>query len=1147
MRHTVCTASFVAALFLLSGIGRAQVSAAKQLFQIGKFDRTSDEFTRTNPAGAHRFEVGRDGDLQWFALQPAKTSASDVEHSQTISFNVGPMVDSYGYHLRVALLIESQNIPALEVSVNGKTGVFYPQPSLDYELGDRIAQNDPAYSHADISYDLPPALFHTGRNEIMLTAAPVSDAAPDASLTFDALDLTGLSAKPTHQNAPVVLPTIFFTRDGARLQETVDVLLDSAALQDHVIEPLTLSVGGKPYGSTRTGSHAFGQDKFEFSVPEFEAETLAEVSWQSNGGRRTVKQRISPCKKWTLMLVPHIHLDVGFTDYQAKVAAVQSRVIDEAMSFSIQHPDFKFSIDGSWNLEQFLNTRTEDEKAKLVEAIRERRIFVPAQYANLLTGFAGTETLIRSLYYSANFSRRYGTPFDYANITDVPSYSWSYASVLASAGIHTFAAGSNNHRAPVLFQGRLNERSPFLWAGPDKQKVLMWYSRHYMQMQFLFGVPPVLSAGHDMLPLFLKQYASKTYKSDVALIFGTQVENTDLFPQQAELVDRWNERYAYPRLQYSGFKGALDQIEQQFGKDLETISGDGGPYWELGIGADAGYIGVERSNETLGLSAEKLATLSSLVDRRVATPKAELDAMWTNMILMDEHTWSAWNSVIDPTGDETVDQLAVKDAFATHAQAQASAVAQLSMATLADSISAKQHDLVVFNTLNWKRSAVVNLDLNKGDEILDRSTKQTVPYEVTLEGNKIRKVRFLAAAVPATGYRVFEIRAAAASPAGPSKIIGNVIESPFYRLELDPASGAVKSILDKQANREMVDASSPYRFGQYLYVTGGDRLPNGTMLQSWYRPTPARSISMSSMGKVVSLQKTPSGAVAILESSAPNTPHIKSEIRLFDGEKKIEFVEDFDKNDVTADEAVYFAFPFAMTKPTFRYEIQTGTVDPSKDMYPGASHNWFSVQHWMGVEQDGAAGVVMPLDAPLATFGDIDRGDWPQTFEGRKGTLFSYVMNNYWEDNYRGGQGGHFRFRYVVTSAAALDEGVLSKRGWEEATPLEANMVTSQDKALFTARSYSGESASFLDTSDDKVLLQTWKTAEDGRGTILRFVDLGGGTREVEVRSDLLHLKEAVQTDSVERDKTALQVEGEHAFRFTLHPHEIVTIRAVER
>jgi len=68
-----------------------------------------------------------------------------------------------------------------------------------------------------------------------------------------------------------------------------------------------------------------------------------------------------------------------------------------------------------------------------MDAIKGEFLFIPAQYSNELTGFPTAETLIRSLYPSANYAREHGTPFNYANITDVPSYSWSYASILASA------------------------------------------------------------------------------------------------------------------------------------------------------------------------------------------------------------------------------------------------------------------------------------------------------------------------------------------------------------------------------------------------------------------------------------------------------------------------------------------------------------------------------------------------------------------------------------------------------------------------------------------------------------------------------------------------------------------------------------------
>jgi alpha-mannosidase len=276
-----------------------------------------------------------------------------------------------------------------------------------------------------------------------------------------------------------------------------------------------------------------------------------------------------------------------------------------------------------------------------------------------------------------------------------------------------------------------------------------------------------------------------------------------------------------------------------------------------------------------------------------------------------------------------------------------------------------------------------------------------------------------------------------------------------------------------------------------------------------------------------------------------NTPAIRTEIRLFEHEKKIELVEDIDKKAELKKEAVYFAFPFAMSHPQFQYEIQNGVVDPAKDMYPGAGHEWFSVQHWVSVQQDRVSATVMPLDASLVTLGDINRGAWPTEFGQRPGAIFSYVMNNYWHTNYRAEQGGHFHFRYIITSAEQTDPATLSRMGWEEATPLEEDEISSQDKALNLARPLDGEQGSFLTVDDPSLLLETWKPGEDGNGTILRFLDLGGATRTVTVSTPLLAIDKVVQTDGVERDENPLELEGAHAFQVPVRPHQIVTVRVL--
>ena len=1121
----------------------------KCLFRVGTFDGSSAEFAQGKPLGDVTYTVGPSiAAKDWYAFQPAVLSgqAATPERStagpRTIEFEIrGPL--SASYQFKASLLFELQSVPSLRIAVNGRSGMFYPEAKLDDRMGDTAGAFDPVYSSADIAFAFPGSFLHPGLNTITLQAVEeAGDAVPGVGFKYDAIELDSVTGNSVGASPSVrIEPTVFFLDQPGGSAELVNVTVRST----QPLEPedtISLVLGGKTYQKQIRVSRDFGEARIAFNVNEFPAQSVAKVAWRSGGKDTHVEQTVGPRKKWTLFMVPHIHLDVGFTDYQSKVSVLQARALDEALDFVAAYPDFHFSIDGEWPLEQFLNTRSAAEQGRAVSAIQSGQIYVPAQYANLLTGFPTAETLIRSLYPSANFSREHKTPFNYANITDVPSYSWSYASVLAAAGIKDFAAAANNHRAPVLRHGHLNDHTPFWWETPDGQKIFSWYSFSYLQMSYLFGMPPVLAAGENTVPLFLQQYEHPDYRASAVIVYGTQVENYDLYPEQAQLAAKWNSKWAYPRMEYSGFYAALEAIRQQLGDSIPTYSGDGGPYWELGLGSDAYNVAIEEENESRGPSAEKLATIASLVDPRLAVDKTAFNNMWTDMLLMDEHTWGASDSVSDPASSEAMEQLAVKDSFAGRAQASVDSLMKSAMATVADSISAGANNVVVFNMLNWPRSGLVDLDLRKGSELFDPSSGSLVPVQVIRKENNLSHVRFVAQDVPALGYKVYGIRKAAAPVSSPSPAIqSTVLESPYYKVELDTLSGAVRSVYDKDLRRELVDRQSPYRLGQYLYVT--DTNPANNQHATWYRGKLDLQVHPAHNGKLLSITRTPYGWEAQMESTATNTPRIVTSVRLFEHEKKLEFIEDVEKENIPAKEAVYFAFPFAVNKPQFQYELQTTSMDPAKDMYPGAGHEWFSVQHWVSVQADGISASVLPLDVPLVTLGDIDRGQWLDTLGDRRATVFSFAMNNYWEDNYVGSQGGKFRFRYVITSAPSTNQAQLSRMGWEEVTPLESDEITIQDKALDRPRQLNGVQDSFAAIQDPDVLLDTWKPAEDRDGTVLRFLDLGGVTRSLTVSFPALRLSSAWQTDAVERNRNQLDVKDGHEFSVTIHPHEIVTVR----
>jgi hypothetical protein len=1149
--------------FLLFFSFPATVHASSQkVWQVGTFDESSQEFKAggidySNPAQDPVFTVGQsDPAKDWYAFQPGSGNgkAGFRPHPFTIKFDLANVPKGV-FTLKVGLLAYMARLPRLQMEMNGYRGLFYLHPKLNYAGGDTNSVFIPIYSYGTIVAEFPAQFLLEGTNNLVLTAIDEPAERDDSQsagignsgFAYDALELDNDPAAmyPAKRLTAEVVPTIFYKSRNGQLVELVDVFVRAGGRLAR--GQVTLTLGKEKFSQKFESEREFGEYRVELEVPEFSAPAKGELLVTANGRSSRFPVELAPGKKWNLFVVPNEHLDIGYSDYPTKVAEIQSRAIDEAIEMIGKNPDFRYSPDAYWSVKQFLEGRSPEQRQKLFDLVAQKKIFVPAQYASNVTGFPSLEDTIRSLYPSYQYHLEHGGDFDYANITDVPACSWSYASVMAAAGLKYFVDASDNWRAPVILFGRVNEHSPFWWEGPDGGRILTWVSRHYIQVAALFGLPPQISAGRDSLPIFLQAYDRPDYKSDAAIVYGTQVENTDLFPQQAALAGDWNRGYAFPKLRFSGFSEAMQYISGQLGDSIPVIRADGGPYWEDGLTTDAYTTALARSNEQRALPAEKFSTISSLVNPVIRPDSEALKSLWDNLRMFDEHTWTADRSWQDPEHAETLRQSAIKDSRATNAKLLLEQLLDRAMASIADYIQRPSGTLVVFNPLSWRRSNLVEVDIDKGIDLLDLTNNEIVPAQELYTGEGFRHVRFLARNVPAVGYKCYALQPANVADADVAPTFRSAdgtpeIESPYYRVILDPETGGVRSIVDKDLNRELVDSTSPFRFNQYVYVSGADK-PRNLALE--YKPTlpkPQLEPHGAGGGRLISVLKTAFGTVAKMESTAVNTPRIQTEVILFDGQKKIEFINRVNKTKVYTKEAVYFAFPFAMEHPEFRYEIQNGYVNPARDIMKGGNLEWFSVQHWVAVDQDNVSAALVPVDAHLVTLGDIVRGAWPREFGSRKGTVFSYLMSNYWETNWPAGQGGDYTFRYALTSGRNLSPGALSRTGWEEMSPIEINEIKSQDKAITPPRPLAATESSFLQVDPPNAVLVTWKRAEDEQGTILRFVEVNGEPSTVKVDVPIVNLQNAWLCNAMEKNQQLLAVSG-HSFQFPVKPFEIVTVR----
>ena len=1151
---------FIPGIILSLALSVCAAAQGRTVWRIGAFDNSHEELGPPSPA-ARAYAVATSRAQDWPGSQQAVVpSKAEGGPAHKIQFDLASAPRGI-YRLRLGLILKTARAPVVQVDVNGRRGWFY-QPLETYREGNSEGAILPQYSTGALDVEVPAEFLRQGGNEISLLAVtdPLSTALPGGELTdhavlsYDAIELSeagGGAAAPGVTGAAVT-PTVFYRRAGGRLTEVVSVLVRWRGLAPE--GSVTLSLGGWSDTQPLAPARQFGEQRLEFDAPEFAPGARASVTVRANGRDHKFDQAVSPARKWTVHMVPHEHLDVGYSDFQTKLAELHSRIINEALEMNREHPEFRFTLDGYWQARHFLEGRTEEEKRKFYEAVRGRKIFVPAQHSVILTGFPTGEALIRSFYGARRLSREAGGPWDSANITDVPSYSWAYASILAASGLKYFAAAANADRGPTLMLGDLHRRSPFYWEGPDGSRVLMWYSRHYHQIGSQFGLPPQLANGYEGLASFLRVYERPDYAARSVMLHGSQWENTSLYPQQAALARQWNERFAYPELRFSGFGEALEKIGAEAGGKLPVVRGDGGPFWEDGIASDAYHAALERETERRAVSAEKLGVVASLVDARYRPSREALDCMWENISLMGEHTWGWGRSITEPHSEDSTRELAYKRFYGNAARYCTEYLLDRSMTAIAGRLATPSRALVVFNTLNWPRRGWVEFDLQKTRELFDLEAGRVVPFDVLEDHPAYQRIRFVAGEVPPVGYKTYAVRDKAAPTAAPGAGAGsaagataapqtNVLENSFYRITLDPATGSVRAIYDKQLKRELVDASSPYRFNQYVYVTGGDN-PPFTQLLTYRRHLPLAKLDPhpAGEGRIVSVTRTPTGTSARLESRGVNTPRISTEVILFDDEKKIEFVNRVRKETIYTKEAAYFAVPVAARAPEFRYEVQNAVVDPSKDMMPGAGLEWFSAQNWVSVGGRGVEVGLVGVDSFLWTFGDIVRGTWPTKFEPKGSTAFSYVMNNYWGTNYVAAQGGDFTFRYALTSAPRLDPAAMTRMGWEQTTRLESTLVKSQDRAAAPAGLLPAERMSFMQTSDPSVLLSTWKQAEDGEGSVLRFIELGGARRNVRVTSPLFG-PVSVRTCNAVEDCGGPAPGGGDGFGFDVGPRQISTFK----
>jgi len=730
----------------------------------------------------------------------------------------------------------------------------------------------------------------------------------------------------------------------------------------------------------------------------------------------------------------------------------------------------------------------------------------------------------------------------------------------------------------------------FWWVGPDGARVLLWYGTSAPLDDY--------DRALHHLPGKLAQIENQGYPFDLVrfYVLGGHRDNSPPRICFSEVVRQWNRQWAYPKLIFTTNAVFFERLERQHGHELRTFRGEL-PNTDYTVGATctAKETGINRATHDTLRAAETFATVAAGVSD-YDYPARQIDEAYEKMLLYDEHTWGMAHP-LGPAQDGCWGfkaEHAYRAAGLAHDVLTKSLNRIVDQIALAD----EGCHVVVFNPLSWPRTDVVRLPLRspapcslpmhtrprpdaatpelvagtaigrsiiepptelieRGFELIELATGRSVPYQIVelfgpdapepyashryavgqYDPAHLRQIVFVAEDVPALGCKTYRLVPHSAKlPARSSITLGETtMENRFYRIRLDPESGTVVSIFDKQLERELIDPSAPHGLGELVVREAAT---------ARILPRASASIRKGEHGPVC--------ASLIVTGQSPGCPQRTQQITLYEDLKRIDLATRLLK-DATPMLEFYLAWPFRADPPQFHYEGCHSVVEPLRDQFPGSNTDNYTVQHWANVSDGRISITLAPIESPVTAFGGLWPGYVTQAHHGvtppdygheflkpgqmTKAHLYSYLMTNNFRTNFQPMQVGEAIFRYSITSGPGDWRGVRARDfGWAIGSPLIPVCMNGPKSGELPAQT------SFARVDPPNVLLLTLKRAEDGDGLIARLIETEGRGADVRLELPFVAIAEARANSLVEQDLGAVPAR-DHTVRTSIKPFGVATIR----
>ncbi len=750
--------------------------------------------------------------------------------------------------------------------------------------------------------------------------------------------------------------------------------------------------------------------------PRLSATLLSRRSWLETlaaAAAATVQpgHAAAPSALEEVIVVYKTHFDIGFTDLARNVvASYRTTMIDKALEIvdrtSHLPPEARFvwTIPG-WPMAQILwPGQDPGRRRRVLEAYRAGYFATHALPFTTETDFLDLETLVRGLGFSTRLAAANGKPLPRdGKMTDVMCHSWVIPTMLRHAGIDFLHIGANwamqLPEVPMLFW----------WEGPDGSRLLTFYSKGY---------------GTGLVPP-----PNWPHKVWLALIHTSDNEG----PPKPETVQRLRDE---AREKLPGVKIRIGRLSD-FGDAviktnpaLQVVRADMPDTWVHGL---MSMPQDTKCGENLRPRLASLESLGTLLPAwgAPAPARPDLATAYEQALLYGEHTWGIDFTKFRPRlyGEpwrkaySAGTYARAEESFAEHGdynrRAEAIVAPALAAHTgaLAKAVEMEGRRIAVFNPLPWTRAGVVEIAV-PGDApaaLKDAASGEILPVELS-EG----KLRFLAHGVPAMGYRTY-VPAPVATPSAPDLSLNEstrTIANDFFQIRLDPARGAIASIIARKTGRELADETGAYGFAQYFrelysqddiegfkrtfYTRGGGGDTRTDLPASPHQIAVARAMDLELRRGAISVS-------AVMSASSGEIPHgVSLAVALYAGQPYLDITWTVTgKQKDPWPEAGWLALPFNLANPSFRLGRLCAVADLARDVIPGSNHELYKLVNGMAVidPQGNGVGLCSP-DVPLVSLEHTGGYRYSKDFLPTRPVVFLNLYNNLYGVNFQQWIGG---------------------------------------------------------------------------------------------------------------------------------------------